>query len=87
LPDLIRSRSDLFVAERDDALVYLEGAFMGRLGMLQSLPGMLSTGLMILFSAVLLGAAMGVRRQVMQFGRPLVILVVRSVVITRRHKL
>jgi hypothetical protein len=41
-------------------------------------------GEVILFP-VLLGNAMGVRRHIVQFGGPLVVFVVRSVVVTSGH--
>ena len=45
---------------------------------------MLVSGLVILFS-VLLGYTMGMRSQIVQFGGSLVILIVRSVVVTCGH--
>jgi len=76
---------DLVMAECRD--VSLKSTFMGASGMLQRLPCMLRAGQVILLSAVLLGTSMGVRGEVVEFRRPLVILVMRSIVITCRHKL
>ncbi len=76
---------DLLVAERSGSLVRSEGVSMGVFGMLQGLPGMLRTSQVILLAAMLLGAAMGVRGDIMQFRRPLVIFVMRSVVIAGGH--
>ena len=53
---------------------------------LEGLPCMLVSRQVILFS-VLLGGAMGMRSQIVQFGGSLVILIVRSVVVACRHKL
>jgi hypothetical protein len=51
---------------------------------LKGLPWKLVSGKVILFP-VLLGNAMGMRRHVVQFGGPLVVLVMGSVIVTSRH--
>jgi len=51
------------------------------LGMLQGPPRKLVTGQVVLFPGLPRGRTMGVRGGVVQFGRSLMILVVRSVVI------
>jgi hypothetical protein len=62
----------------------LLGVLMSPCGVLEGLPRMLVSGLVILFS-VLLGYTMGMRSEIVQFGGPLVILIVRPVVVTRGH--
>ena len=57
------------------------------LGMLERQAGLLVPGEMFLFSMLLLGDAVCVGRFIVQFGRALMILVVRSVVVACRHKL
>ena len=59
---------------------------MGVMRVLQGLPGMLVSREVILLP-VLLGDTMGVRGGIVQFGGPLVVLVMRSVVVTSRHNL
>ena len=59
---------------------------MSVLGVLQGLPGMLVSREVILLS-VLLGDTMGVRGGIVQFGGPLVVLVMGSVVVTSGHNL
>jgi hypothetical protein len=68
-------------------MVSSKGIFMGGFGMLQRLPRVLRAGQVILLSAVLLGTSMRVGGDVVEFRRPLVILVMRSIVITCGHKL
>lgn len=53
-------------------------------GVLQGLPGMLMSRQVILLT-VLLGYPMGVRGAIVQFGRSLMVLVVRAVVVTSGH--
>ena len=60
------------------------GMSVGLLGVLKRLPGMLLPGKMILV-AVLCGNPMGVGRIVVQFGGKLMVLVVRSIVISSGH--
>jgi hypothetical protein len=60
---------------------------MSAMGILQRLPGMFLPRNVILLAFMLRGAAMDVGRLVVQFGRALVIFVMRSVVISCRHRL
>jgi hypothetical protein len=87
LPELVRQGCDVGMSERGDA-VSNRGSFVRRLmsfrGVLEGQPRMFVPSEVILFS-VLLGDTMGVRRQVLQFGCPRMILVMRSVVIASRH--
>ena len=55
-------------------------------GVLQRLPGLLVSREVILLP-ILLGDTMGVRGGIVQFGGPLMVLVMRSVVVTSRHNL
>ena len=80
-------RRDLVVTECGDAVDRLKGAFMCGFGVLERLSRMLRARQVILFSAVLLGTAVGVRGEVVEFGRTLMILIMRSVVITCGHGL
>ena len=57
------------------------------LGMFQRIPGALASGHMILFVVIFGGATMLMGRQVVQFGGPLMILAMRTVVIARRHQI
>jgi hypothetical protein len=57
---------------------------MGIVGFLKGLPGMLLTCLVILFP-LLLRNAVGMRRNIVQFGSPLVVFVMRSVAIASGH--
>jgi hypothetical protein len=75
------------MAEAGAPFVRLKATLMGVFGMLQSLPGALRARQMILLSAVLLGAAVGVGRDVVKFRRPLMVLVMRAVVVSGGHKL
>jgi hypothetical protein len=54
-------------------------------GVLQSLPGKLLPGLVILLLMGFRGAAMGVGGHIVQLGGPLMVFVMRSVVITSGH--
>jgi hypothetical protein len=58
---------------------------VSQLGMLQSLPGELLSGLVILLLMRHRGRPMSVRGAVVQLGRALMILVMRSVVVTSGH--
>jgi hypothetical protein len=78
-------RSDFMVSEGYDAvsgrrLSHLVGLF----GVLEGLPGMLVCAEVFLLPMFLTGA-MGMGGEVVQFSSPLVIFVVGSVVIARRH--
>jgi hypothetical protein len=58
---------------------------MSLLGVLQSLPGALMPGLVILFLMGFRGATMSVGGAIVQLGSPLMVFVMRSVVVTSRH--
>ena len=66
---------------RDPVLCLL----MSCLGVLQRLPGMFVPRQVVLLSALLVRGAMGVRGDIVKFRRTLMIFVMRSVVVTRRH--
>jgi hypothetical protein len=53
--------------------------------MLQGLTGVFLSRLVVLLAVVLRSAAMGVRRQIVQFRGQVMILVVRSVIVTGGH--
>lgn len=61
------------------------GMFMGRLGMLQSLPRLLVSREVPLLSPLFGGAAMSVSGNIVKFSRSLMVFVMRSVVIASRH--
>src|ERR1017187_7900246 len=86
LPEFTSQGGDVFVPEGGDAMPHRNclSMLMSLLGVLQRLPRVLLPGQVILLS-VLLGNTMHVGGLVVQFGGPLVVLVVRSVVIARRH--
>ena len=65
--------------------VRLLGMLVSLLGVLQSPPGALLPGLVILFLMGFRGATMSVGGAIVQLGGPLMIFVMRSVVITSRH--
>jgi hypothetical protein len=67
------------------ALVHLLGMLVSLLGVFKSSPGALLPGLVILFLMGFRSASMCVRGAIVQLGSPLMILVIRSVVITSRH--
>jgi len=69
-------RRNVIMSEGSDAMPYrrVRSLLMGGWGMLESLPGMLVSGQVLLF-AMLLRDAMGVRRAVLQFGASLVVLI------------
>jgi hypothetical protein len=78
----MRPRRDFVMSEgRDHVLCML----MSGLGVLQRLPGMLVPRQVILLPALLVRGAMGMRGDIVKFRRPLVVFVMRSVVIARRH--
>jgi hypothetical protein len=63
----------------------LLGLLVGLLGVFKRLPGELLPGLVILLVMGYRGAPVSVRRKVVQLSGALMILVMRSVVITSRH--
>ena len=63
----------------------LRRALMSDARVLQRLPRQLLSRQVVLLAMLLRGATMGVRRAIVQLGGSLVILVMRSVVISRRH--
>ena len=81
----------VLVPEHRDAVfvqkapVRLLGKLVSLLGVLQSTPGALLPGFVILFLVGFGGATVGVRGGVVQLGGPLMIFVMRSVVVTSRH--
>jgi hypothetical protein len=84
---------DLVMSEGGDAvrrlraMVNFGALLMGIAGVLHALTGTLLPGQVILLPMLFTGGSMGVRGKVVQFGRALVIFVMRSVVITCGHKL
>jgi len=82
---------DLLVPEHGDAVfvqkapMRLSGTLVSLLGVLQSLPAALLPGFMILFLVGFGGATVSVRGNVVQLGGPLMVLVMRSVVVTSGH--
>lgn len=87
-PELVRQGSDIVVSERRDSVStggHL-GVPMSLLGVFESLPRMLVSRQVILF-ALFLSKTMGMRGSIVQFCGPLVVFVMRSVVVTCRHKL
>ena len=87
----ISQRRDVLVPEDRDAVfihsvpVRLLGMPVSLLGVLESLPGALLPGLVILFLMGFRGATVSVGGTIVQLGGPLMIFVMRSVVITSRH--
>jgi hypothetical protein len=73
---------DFVVSKSSNAMLRL---LMSGLRVLQSLPRKLVSRQVILLSALLFRGAMGVRGEIVKFRRPLMIFVMRSVVIARRH--
>jgi hypothetical protein len=63
----------------------LLGVLVGFRRMFQRLTGMFVPGLVVLLAMMLRSAAMGVRREIVQFGGSVMIFVVRSVVVTSGH--
>ena len=61
------------------------GVLKSGAGMLQCLAGLFVPRFAVLLSVLLLSDAMCVRRDIVQLGRPLMILVMRALVITCRH--
>jgi hypothetical protein len=84
-------RGDVLVPKDGDAvfihsgLMRLLGMLVSFLGVLKSLPGALLPGLVILLLMGFRGAAMSMGGLIVQLGGALMIFVVRSVVIARRH--
>ena len=84
-------RGDLLVPEGCYAVfihglpVCLLGMLMRFLGVLESLPGALLPGLVILLLMGFRGSAMSVGGTIVQLGGALMVFVVRSVVIASRH--
>ena len=82
---------DVFVPKHGDAmfvhyaLVRLPGVLVSLQGVLQSLPGALLPGFVVLLFVGFGGASVSVRGKVVQLGGPLMVLVVRSVIISSRH--
>ena len=82
---------DVLVPKDRDAVfihsvpVRLLGMLVSLLGVLKSLPGVLLPGLVILFLMGFRSATMSVGGAIVQLGSSLMILVMRSVVITSRH--
>src|ERR1035441_10190533 len=86
LPEFTSQDGDIFVPEGRDAMPHRNclRMLMSLLGVLQRLPPLRLPRQVILL-IVLFGNTMHVRGLVVQFGGSLVVLVVRSVVIARRH--
>jgi hypothetical protein len=84
-------RCDVVVPKGRDAVlihsrpVHLLGMLVSGLGVLESLPGALLSGFVILFFMGFRGATMSVSGAIVQFGGTLMIFVMRSVVISSRH--
>ena len=66
-------------------LVRLRGMLVSLVGVFKSLPGVLLPGFVILFLMGFRGAAMRMGGAIVQLGSSLMILLMRSVVITSRH--
>jgi hypothetical protein len=79
-------RCDVIMSEGGDAMPPCNRVLMrvGVLRLFESQTRMLVAAQMTIVS-MLLGHPMGMRRTVMEFGGSLVVLVVRSVVVARRH--
>src|SRR5580704_7026153 len=87
----MREHRDVLMTKDNEAM-FIRGFVMksfasliGRLGVLQRLPAVLVPGLPLLFLMGFRRAAVSMRRDVMHLGRPLMILVMRSVVVASRH--
>ena len=84
-------RGDVLVPKDGDAVfihscpVRQFGMLVSFLGVLESLPGALVPGFVILFFMGFRGATMSVSGAIVQFGGTLMIFVMRSVVISSRH--
>ena len=91
LPQRMSQRCDVVVTKPGNAVfihrvsMRLLGMLVSFLGVLQSLPGEFLPGLVILLFMSFRSAAMCVGRAIVQFGGSLMILVMRSVVISSRH--
>ncbi len=79
--------SDVIVSKHADAVAGhgRQRVLMSASGMLQCLPGPLVSRLVILFPLLLIRHAMGMRRAIVQFGGALMIPVMGSIVVARRH--
>jgi len=83
--------SDIVVPEGRDAVLidmcpgHLRCVLVSPFGMFQSLPGLLLAGLVILFLMGLRRTTMRVGGAVVQIGSSLMVLVMRSVLVTSRH--
>jgi hypothetical protein len=88
----MRQRGDVGVPkDRETVLIHsapvgLLALLVGALRMLQSLSGAFMASLAILLFMGLRGAPMRLGRNVVQLGGPLMVLVMRSVVVTSRHR-
>jgi hypothetical protein len=84
-------RRDFLVPEDRDAVfihsapVRLLALLVSLLGVLQSPPGELLPGLVVLFLMGFRSATMSVGGTIVQLSRPLMIFVMRSVIIASRH--
>ena len=84
----MRQRLGLLVPEDRDAVfvhnvpMRLPGVLVSLLGILESPPGQLLAGFMVLFLMGFRGTAVSVGGGIVQFGGPLMVLVVGSVMVT-----
>ena len=86
-PECMGQRGDFIVTEGHDAMSgHRLSQCVCLLRMLESLPGMFMSGLMFLLPVLFTGA-MGVGGEVVEFRGPLMVFVMRSVVISRGHRL
>jgi hypothetical protein len=87
----MRQPGDIVVPKGRDAVfihpvsVHLRGMLVSLFGVFQSLPGKFLPGLVILFLMSFRSGTMCVGGAIVQLGSLLMILVMRSVVITSRH--
>jgi hypothetical protein len=87
----MRQPGDIVVPKHRDAVfiysapVWLPGMLVSPFGVFKSLPGVFLPGLVVLFLMGFRSTTMRVGGTIVQLGSPLVILVMRSVVITSRH--
>ena len=78
-------RGDFVMSEGWDSVSGRRLSYLVRLfRMLEGLPGMLVSSLVLLFAALFTGAV-GVGGDVMELGGPLMVFVMGSVVVSRRH--
>jgi hypothetical protein len=78
---------DLLMSEGGDAVSDARAMLVSIAGVLQALTGTLLPGQVILLPMLFIRGSMGVRGKVVEFGRALVIFVMRSVVIACGPKL